>query len=217
MKIISHRGYWKEPSEKNTVQAFQRSFSLGFGTETDIRDLGGKLVISHDMPLSYEVGLSEMLDLAEANATSEKPLTLALNVKADGLTEAICRHLEGRNSLDCFVFDMAVPDTRAYFGRVPVFTRISEVEPVGAWLELASGIWLDAFDSVWYDSEKIEQLLDMGKRVCVVSNELHGRDRLSHWELLSSVARNENLILCTDFPELATAFFEKMPGAKIHV
>ncbi|MBC8751451.1 MULTISPECIES: phosphodiesterase [Paraburkholderia] len=216
MKIISHRGYWKEPSEKNTVQAFHRSFTLGFGTETDIRDLGGRLVISHDMPLGHEVGFSEMLDLAEANATPEEPLTLALNVKADGLTDAIFQHLEGRNSLDCFVFDMAVPDMRAYLGRVPIFTRISEVEPVGAWLERSNGIWLDAFDGVWYDTAKIENLLNTGKRVCVVSNELHRRDHQSHWELLAPVAHCENLILCTDLPEAATDFFEKMSGAKIH-
>ncbi|HDG1702299.1 TPA: hypothetical protein PFE33_004667, partial [Kluyvera ascorbata] len=35
--------------EKNTQTAFERSFSLGFGTETDIRDFGGELVISHDI------------------------------------------------------------------------------------------------------------------------------------------------------------------------
>ena len=50
MEILSHRGYWKTVTEKNTIIAFKRSFNLGFGTETDIRDLNGNLVISHDMP-----------------------------------------------------------------------------------------------------------------------------------------------------------------------
>lgn len=217
MKIISHRGYWKEPEEKNTLHAFHRSFALGFGTETDIRDLGGGLVISHDMPVGQEVCFSEMLDLAEANATPENPLTLALNVKADGLTQAICQQLEARNNLDCFVFDMAVPDMRAYLGKVPVFTRISEVEPVPAWLDRSNGIWLDALDDIWYDTGKIEQLLETGKRICVVSNELHRRDYQAHWELLASVAHQKNLILCTDLPEAAAAFFGKMSGAEIHV
>lgn len=35
MIILSHRGYWKETHEKNLPIAFERSFSLGFGTETD--------------------------------------------------------------------------------------------------------------------------------------------------------------------------------------
>ena len=39
MQVISHRGYWKAASEKNTQTAFKRSFSLGYGTETDVRDL----------------------------------------------------------------------------------------------------------------------------------------------------------------------------------
>ena len=49
MEILSHRGYWKNEGEKNTKIAFERSFQLGFGTETDIRDYKGELVISHDI------------------------------------------------------------------------------------------------------------------------------------------------------------------------
>ena len=49
MIILSHRGYWKINSEKNCTPSFDRSFSLGFGTETDVRDYKGKLVISHDI------------------------------------------------------------------------------------------------------------------------------------------------------------------------
>ena len=50
MKILSHRGFWREVAEKNKLVAFDYSFSLGFGTETDVRDFGGELVISHDIP-----------------------------------------------------------------------------------------------------------------------------------------------------------------------
>jgi nucleoside-diphosphate-sugar epimerase len=49
MNIISHRGFWLKDEEKNTIQAFERSFEFGFGTETDIRDYKGELVISYDM------------------------------------------------------------------------------------------------------------------------------------------------------------------------
>jgi glycerophosphoryl diester phosphodiesterase len=45
MKIMSHRGYWRGEDEKNTTTAFSRSFDLGFGTETDVRDALGQLVI----------------------------------------------------------------------------------------------------------------------------------------------------------------------------
>ena len=52
IQIISHRGFWKNDEEKNTLEAFQKSFSNGFGIETDIRDLDGRIVISHDVPHS---------------------------------------------------------------------------------------------------------------------------------------------------------------------
>ena len=50
MIVLSHRGYWKTPAEKNTAAAFRRSFDLGFGTETDVRDRGGELVIATTRP-----------------------------------------------------------------------------------------------------------------------------------------------------------------------
>ena len=63
MIIISHRGYWKCVDEKNTEIAFSRSFELDFGTETDVRDCLGKLVISHDMPDGSEIHFEEFLSL----------------------------------------------------------------------------------------------------------------------------------------------------------
>ena len=58
MIVLSHRGYWKTAVEKNTPTAFKRSFELGFGTETDVRDRNGELVISHDMPNGSEITLA---------------------------------------------------------------------------------------------------------------------------------------------------------------
>ncbi|MDB5448782.1 MAG: hypothetical protein JWQ97_4099, partial [Phenylobacterium sp.] len=55
MRIISHRGYWREPSEKNSRTAFARTLEAGFGTETDVRDLVGQLVVAHDPPSGREM------------------------------------------------------------------------------------------------------------------------------------------------------------------
>ena len=84
MKILSHRGYWKEASEKNSVTAFLRSFNLNFGTETDLRDQNGEIVISHDIPKNDSLLFKNFL-----KALNDKPLTLALNVKADGLAKEL--------------------------------------------------------------------------------------------------------------------------------
>ncbi len=209
MKILSHRGYWKTEEEKNTAIAFKRSFSLGYGTETDIRDSGGKLVISHDMPVGGEIHCDDFFAQAtEAYTQQGDSLTLALNVKADGLAPLIGTLLHSYPSLDGFVFDMSIPDMRSYFeARVPVFTRMSEVELQPVWLECASGVWLDGFHSEWYDDALISSLLANSKRVCVVSPELHKRSHINLWGRLKPFAEEKALMLCTDFPEEATRFF----------
>ena len=78
MQVISHRGYWKTAAEKNTATAFARSFEMGFGTETDVRDLNGLLVISHDMPQHPTMTLRQYLaDLG--SFTDPGRLTQAIN------------------------------------------------------------------------------------------------------------------------------------------
>jgi hypothetical protein len=207
MKILSHRGYWKVDEEKNTEIAFKRSFSLGFGTETDIRDFGGRLVISHDIATGAEISFEDFLALANSSKVSE-PMTLALNVKADGLASHVARALMDFAGLDCFVFDMSVPDMRAYFDRgIPVFTRMSEVEHQPAWLDRSAGVWLDGFESEWFSNSLILDLLGKQKCVCIVSPELHRRSYLALWKRIKPLADEPRLMLCTDAPEQALEFF----------
>lgn len=207
MKIISHRGLWLKEFEKNSTTSFERSFQEGFGTETDVRDLAGRLVISHDMPLGGEVELSHFLSLASSHQLAEQP-TLALNIKSDGLASALDAELVNYPEFDVFVFDMSVPDMRNYFNAgFKVFTRMSEVEMDAAWIEKSSGVWLDSFDSDWFSSDLIIELANLGKRVCLVSPELHGREHLGLWNKILSLRGNESLILCTDYPIQAKSFF----------
>ena len=118
----------KKKIEKNSVLAFERSFSLNFGTETDIRDFNQELIISHDIANGKEITLEKFLSLASSFHKIE-PLTLALNIKADGLAKLLADIIKHHPNLDCFVFDMSVPDTLSYFDlNIPVFTRMSEVE-----------------------------------------------------------------------------------------
>jgi hypothetical protein len=203
MIVISHRGYWKNTNEKNTITAFRRSFNLGFGTETDVRDCKGELLISHDMPLGHEITLERFLDLMIG-----QKLPLAINIKSDGLAGMLGKIMRRCEVQDWFVFDMSVPDMRSHLqAGNPVFTRLSEVEPAPAFLEESEGVWLDMFSSQWYDSTVIESLLNRGKRVCVVSSELHGKDPADLWASLHVVADHSRLLLCTDQPELARQHF----------
>lgn len=110
MQIISHRGYWLQKPQRNLPEAFHRSFDLGFGTETDVRDVAGQLVISHDMPVGGELTLEELLAIMAG-----RNLPLAINIKADGMAQALAKTFARYGHTNWFAFDMAVPDMRSYF------------------------------------------------------------------------------------------------------
>ncbi|MGJ3244342.1 MAG: hypothetical protein ACFE0O_15480 [Opitutales bacterium] len=208
MIIISHRGYWKTPAEKNTPEAFRRSFGAGYGTETDIRDCGGELVIAHDPPDADALTFGEFLEIY---AEMGSGLPLALNVKADGLQPMVRSALEqaGIPLRDVYFFDMSVPDTLGYAAvGLPFYCRHSDLEPQPALYEKATGVWLDAFFGEWYDMETVRQHLDAGKAVALVSPDLHKRPHEALWMALKAnpdLVQHPALTLCTDFPEDAKA------------
>lgn len=207
MRIISHRGYWKTKEEKNTTIAFDRSFSLGFGTETDVRDYCGKLVVSHDMATADCISLAEFLEIYNKYHCTEP---LAINIKADGLQKELKRILAEHSIHNYFVFDMSVPDTIGYLKNdIPVYSRQSEYESVPAFYDTCAGIWLDAFEDIWYNPELIQQHIQQGKIVAIVSSDLHGRDTGKLWQMLKNtgIHKIDGVILCTDIPEEAKNYF----------
>lgn len=207
MQVLSHRGWWSSAAERNTAAAFGRSFDAGFGTETDVRDCLGQLVISHDPAPGDAMTLDALLAMPGV-----LDLPLAVNVKSDGLAEPLKRTFARHPQADWFVFDMSVPDMRMHLrlGN-PVFARMSEVERQPPWFDQVAGIWLDSFDGDWFDRQLIEDLLARRKRVCIVSAELHGRDPDRQWDLLRAVAALPGLMLCTDRPGAAQDFFSREP------
>ncbi|MFV8270508.1 hypothetical protein ACNQGP_11330 [Flavobacterium sp. GT2N3] len=208
MNIISHRGYWKAEEEKNKLISFDRSFKLGFGTETDVRDYRGELVISHDIPDENSMSLDVFFKLYNTNCNSA--LTLALNIKSDGLQLKLKNKLLEFGIENYFVFDMSIPDTLGYLkNNITTFSRHSEYEPIPAFFSESKGIWLDAFGSIWFDDKIILDHIKKGKKVAIVSPELHKRNPIEFWEYLkiNKLHQSEDIILCTDIPEDAIEFF----------
>jgi hypothetical protein len=78
-------------------------------------------------------------------------------------------------------------------------------------LDQAVGVWLDGFLDEWFSEEVILEHLDSGKKVCIVSPELHGRDHQVFWRNLRqmTVSSSKSVMLCTDYPELARKFFNE--------
>jgi hypothetical protein len=200
MKIMSHRGFWKQPAEKNTLAALAYSVAHGFGTETDVRDRLGELVLAHDPALSNAPAWQEVVALFKGAG-----LPLAVNVKADGLSPALAKAFES-SGIDWFAFDMSGPET-VRFARagLPYFTRHSDVEPEPILYNRAAGVWLDGFDDIWFDRDTITAHLAAGKRVCIVSPDLHGRDPQALWPMLNDLP--DTVMLCTDIPDKALQYF----------
>lgn len=206
MIILAHRGWWLDPAEKNTAQAFARALAAGFGIETDIRDCDGMVVVAHDPPRGKRhMALDDLLKLYDE---AGQPGALALNVKADGLQDQVFRALDQRGITNAFVFDMAVPDALGYLSiGVCTFTRQSEVEPVPAFLERASGVWLDCFQRDWITKQVIESHRKEGRLVALVSPELHRRSKEAAWRQWLDCPLDPSLMICTDFPDRAREYF----------
>lgn len=208
MKILSHRGWWKTPEEKNTPAAFDRSFSSGYGTETDFRDCLERLVISHD-PAPHDALPAD--DFFAMHRAINPTLPLALNIKADGLQAMILAQVQAHDIQNYFVFDMAIPDALGYVRHgMRVFTRQSELEPEPAFYDEAVGVWLDAFYGEWHDDATLARHLDAGKQVCIVSPELHKREHRHLWDRLHAgpASSHPGVMLCTDFPDEARKVFD---------
>lgn len=207
MRILSHRGLWNEQEEQNQLVAFERSIQMGFGVELDVRDHAGKLVVSHDPPMGNELTFDEFLIRFDRVDITDG-LKLAINIKADGLARELCKSLNKVRHIDYFVFDMSVPDMKAYLkSNLLVFGRVSEVEKDIPWVEKMKGVWLDCFYGDWPEVEDIEFFLDKNLEVCLVSPELHGRPYESFWQKIYQMKDRKRLLLCTDLPGKAKSFF----------
>lgn len=209
MKILSHRGYWKNKQEKNSITAFNRSFLNSYGLETDLRDMGGGIVISHDMADENCLKLEDFFKLYKKYNTN---LPLALNIKADGLQNLLKKLIEKYEITNYFIFDMSVPDALLYIDlNFNVFTRQSEYEKEPSFYDKARGVWMDEFYSHWIDKNIIKKHIDNGKLVCIVSPELHKRDYKKEWQEYKQIEKElhiqDQLMICTDYPDEARRFF----------
>lgn len=209
MKILCHRGVWQKRQEGNSMSALERALRIGFGFETDIRDRRGQVVISHDSADDEAALLAEILEVYRREGADD--LTLALNIKADGLQDALVGLLERFSVRNYFVFDMSIPDhLRSLAAGLRTFTRQSEFEPEPLLYEQSAGVWLDCFQHEWMTAATIESHLRAGKEVCLVSPELHGRPHQPMWEMVRAAGldRDAGIMLCTDLPDRARSFFD---------
>ena len=106
---------------------------------------------------------------------------------------------------------MSIPDSIGYLNyNAQIFTRQSEYEIDPALYSQAVGVWMDEFNQSWIDEKNIHNHILNGKKVCIVSPELHKRDFKKEWKKYKFIFLSElasEISICTDFPELASKYF----------
>ncbi len=206
MLIIAHRGFWKTADEKNSFTALKRAVEYGFGFETDFRDFGGKILISHNPPVGNELTADELFRLY---AESGNKSTLALNIKADGLQNMMHDLLKKYGIENYFLFDMSVCDTIPYIERkMKIASRSSEFEPYLPFYKDSEVVWVDYFDGRINIIDELRKYISDGKMPCIVSPELHNLPYEPMWQMLKD-NRLTNVMLCTDVPDKADEYFNK--------
>ena len=209
MEILAHRGLWHNVSEKNTINALSDGLYGGFGLETDIRDRGKELVISHDIPGDT----APMLELLLVEyKKKECHSTLALNIKSDGLQSLLIELLRRYNDIKFFFFDMSVPEMVLYEKmKLPYYTRESDIEIKSVLYDEATGVWMDSFyDKEWLTKERIQYHIRNGKNVAIISPEIHGFPQNAAWNEIEQLTEQErdHVLLCTDTPIEAKRYFD---------
>jgi hypothetical protein len=192
----------------NTLAAFARGFRAGFGAEIDVRDSLGRLVVAHDVPEAGAASL-DLEEVLRSHAELAADACLALNIKADGLQPLLGALLRRYEVRDYFAFDMSVPDMLGYAAAgLQFFTRHSDVEDPPVLLNEAAGVWVDGFHADWARENVLAAHAAAGKRLALVSPELHRRDHVPFWGVLRSMRRlPPDALLCTDHPIAAQEFF----------
>ena len=172
MEILAHRGYWNSNIANNSEEALFGALKNGYGFESDIRDYMGRMVISHNIADSSSPDAESVF--AELARYGDK-YCFAINIKADGL-KALLMELLGKYGINnYFTFDMSVPQMIEYSEmNIRFFTRQSEYEKNPVMYDQAAGVWIDAFfDDSWITEKLLQDHLTNGKKVCIVSPDLH--------------------------------------------
>lgn len=186
--------------------ALKQAVKEGFGFETDFRDCGGRILISHNPPKGMEI-TAEMVFKMYKQYGSNEPL--ALNIKADGLQDLLADLLKKYGITNYFFFDMSICDTVIYVEKkLQIASRLSEYEKDMPFYKDCTTVWIDYFHSDGPTILKVKETLKDGKIACVVSPELHKRGYQQMWSQLFPMKDESNLYLCTDYPNKAKEYFK---------
>jgi len=200
--IYAHRGVWQTLDQQNSPQSIEAARISGYGVETDFRSKNHRLVISHDPLLDASVVATDDINFSE--------ISVALNIKEDGLLTQFENFLEKYPNNYSFLFDGSIPEmVKVKEKNLPHALRLSEHETELPWD--AQFLWIDGFYSDWWiKSARVLNLMEK-HFVVFVSPELHGRKIDTAWEFLRRLLSegSSNFGICTDYPDRLKASFDE--------
>lgn len=220
--ILAHRANLSgpEPEHENSLAACERALAAGFGLETDLRrDAQGRCYISHDAALRAPANdLAAYTELWQRHPAA----VLAINVKELGEEPALIELMRsGRLGAHSFYFDFELlePATPGAAQRkikalpggeaVRLASRLSDrQEPLAQCLAIPGEVvWADEFDTLWLTGEEVRRCHAAGRRVYVISPELHGFDRAARKRRWADFKSWQVDGVCTDYALEAKDFF----------
>jgi len=155
---------------------------IDYGCEIDLRNHGHRLTVCHDAFDDRAIDFEDWL-------MHYNHKFLIVNVKEEGLEEAILPLLKSRGINSFFILDESFPYIMKWAIKgVPQFAlRVSEFESIETPISLAislnkisksiSWVWVDTFLGEPLPLKQVKQLKDVGFKICYVSPELHSTSK----------------------------------------
>ncbi|MBF0175272.1 MAG: hypothetical protein HQL63_00270 [Magnetococcales bacterium] len=192
MILVSHR----INTRKQLLDAPQE-----FGVEVDLRSRGSELILHHDPFVSGERFETWLDDYNHR--------LLILNVKEEGLEQALLEIMAQRGIHDFFFLDQSFPFLlkTARSGETRCAVRVSEFETVATALALGGmvdWVWVDCFTRFPLTEHDVRQLGEARFKLCLVSPELQGRFDPEEIRSLRATLQSMHLspaAVCTKFPQ----------------
>lgn len=182
---------------RNTVEELLAA-KPEYGIEMDIRSFGSRLVVTHD-PFVNAVDFKEWLD-------AYKHKTLLLNIKEEGIEEAVLALVEQKGITEYFLLGLSFPVLvkMCQQGFRKIALRFSEYESMETVMNFAGKldwVWVDCFDQMHLTKTSCERLSKHFK-ICLASPELEGHSTDLIREYKKKIAGMDIAAICTKSPDL---------------
>lgn len=193
MNIITHR--------RNTIEELDATPEK-YGIELDLRSYGSRLVVNHE-PFADGPLFSDWL-------RHYKHGTLILNVKEEGLEDAVLALMREHGIENFFFLDQSFPFLvkTARQGEPRCAVRVSEFESIETALAVApliKWVWIDCFTKFPLSGVQCKILQNAGLQLCLVSPELQGYSAEKAILELQVLLHKESIVaeaVCTKCPAL---------------